>query len=317
MGHEVVVVGGGFAGTTAAMFAARYGRSTVCVESRVAGGELLSVTRIEDYPGLPGGVAGYDICPGVQEQAMDAGVEFRSGEAESIAATADGWLVSTAAGEIPARTVVIATGATAKKLYVPGEDGLVGHGISHCASCDGPLYRGASVAVIGGGTYALQEALELAEHVHLVLLFTRDSALTGQATYRRRVLESEKIAVHVGTAVEEILGNETVTGIRVAEAAGETRTCEVRAVFPYVGSVPATAFVADLLALDADGRIRTDTLMRTELPGILAAGDVRAESVRHAVAAAGDGATAAVAADRFLRDGTWAPAQAAAVAAAT
>jgi thioredoxin reductase (NADPH) len=305
--YDVLVVGGGLAGTTAALFAARHGRSTLCLDGGIAGGQLLSVSRIEDFPGFPDGVAGFELCPALQSQAMDAGAEFRTGEVQSLALDGDRWTLTTATGdELVARAVVVATGSAPTPLGVPGEERLVGHGVSHCASCDGPLFRDKVVVVVGAGDSALQEALELAEHVAEVVLVHRGTSLDGQETYRQRVLGSEKIFIRFETVLEEIVGADNVTGVRLRDLrTGSTEELPVHAVFPYIGSTAQTSFLADVLPLTPEGRVSTDAWMRTTVPGLFAAGDVRADSAAQAITVAGDGATAAVAADRYLRDGEW------------
>jgi thioredoxin reductase (NADPH) len=309
MDYEVLIVGGGLAGTTAALFAARHGRSTVCVDGGIAGGQLLSISRIEDFPGFPDGVAGFELCPALQSQAMDAGAEFRTAEVQSLALEGERWTVTTATGEqLTARAVIVAAGSTPTPLGVAGEDRLAGRGVSHCASCDGPLYRDKAVVVVGAGDSALQEALELAEHVAEVVLVHRGTSLDGQETYRQRVLGSERISIRFETVVEEIVGDDTVTGVRVRDLCTDsTEELPVHGVFPYIGSTAQTSFLADVLALTPDGRVWTDASMRTLEPGLFAAGDVRADSAAQAISVAGDGATAAVAADRYLRDGEWIP----------
>lgn len=317
MDYEVVIIGGGVAGATAALFAARHGRSTACLDSAIAGGQLLSISKIEDFPGFADGVAGFELCPALQEQAMNAGAEFRTAAVEAIEPTgSDGWTVATADGPLTAGAVIVASGSTPRKLGVPGEEQLQGRGISHCASCDGPIYRDGTVVVVGAGDSALLEALELAQFAREVVLVHRGDALEGQETYTRRVLESPAITIRYGSVVDEILGEERLQGVRVRDlASGSTEELEAGALFPYIGSLGQTAFLGDRVPLDENGRIWTDALMRTELAGLLAAGDVRSESVAQAIAVAGDGATAAVTADRFLRDGVWPTAATAAVAA--
>lgn len=180
--------------------------------------------------------------------------------------------------------------------------------MSHCASCDGPLLRDRTVAVVGGGDSALQEALTLAESAAEVIVFQRGEDLTAQAAYRQRALEQPKISVRSGTVVEEIVGESSVTAVRVRElATGETADVEVGGVFVYVGLLPNTEALAGTLPLDAEGRIPTDDLQRTELPGVLAAGIVRRNAAGRAAAAAGEGAAAALAADRYLAGGAWLP----------
>jgi thioredoxin reductase (NADPH) len=309
--YDILVVGGGLAGLTAGLFAARAGRSTLVLEPQVPGGHLLNIQKIEDFPGFPDGVSGYEIGPNTQMQAMNHGAEFSMAEIQSLARLArpDGgggeagdWLVTTTEGEYQAGAVIVASGSHAQALAVPGEERLTGHGISHCASCDAPLFRGQTVGVAGGGDSALQEALTLAEHVGKVLLFHRGERLEGQQTYRQRVLDERKIEVSYRAEIREVLGESEVTGVRVQDlASGEERTVDLVGLFVYVGLAPSTGFLAGLLDLDEAGRIPTDIWMRTSVPGLFAAGDVRRDSASQAITAAGDGATAAIAADRYLR----------------
>lgn len=304
--YDIVIVGGGLAALTAGLFAARAGRSTLVLEPAVPGGHLVNITKIEDFPGFPDGVSGYELGPNTQLQAMNHGAEFAMAEVQALArADSDpsgDWLVTTTDGEHRAGAVVVASGSHARSLGVPGEDRLVGRGVSHCASCDGPLFRGQTVGVAGGGDSALQEALTLAEHVGKVIIFQRGEAFAAQQTYQQRVLDERKIEVCYSTEVREILGEGEVTGVRVHDlAAGAERTVDLVGLFVYVGLVPNSGFLAGLLALDEDGRVPTDIWMRTDLPGLFAAGDVRQNSASQAITAAGDGATAAIAADRYLR----------------
>lgn len=304
--YDILVIGGGLAGLTAGLFAARAGRATLVLEPAVPGGHLLNIQKIEDFPGFPDGVSGFEIGPNTQMQAMNAGAEFAMAEVQSLSrdgneASAD-WLVSTTEGEYQAGAVIVASGSHARALGVPGEERLTGHGVSHCASCDGPLFRGQTVGVVGGGDSALQEALTLAEHVGQVLIFHHGDRFSAQQVYRQRVEDEGKIEVCWNTEIREILGETEVTGVRVADlATGSERTIELVGLFVYIGLVPNTGFLGGVLDLDEDGRIPTDIWMRTTAPGLFAAGDVRRDSASQAVAAAGDGATAAVAADRYLK----------------
>lgn len=301
--YDILVVGGGLAALTAGLFAARAGRSTLVLEPAVPGGHLVNIQKIEDFPGFPDGVSGYELGPNAQLQAMNAGAEFGMAEVQALARLDDGeWLVSTSDGEHQAGAVIVASGSHARTLGVPGEERLVGRGVSHCASCDGPLFRGQTVGVAGGGDSALQEALTLAEHVGRVLVFHRGAAFRAQQVYQQRVQDEPKIEVHWNTEVREVLGEAEVTGVRVCDlVSGEERTVELVGLFVYVGLAPNTAFLGDLLQLDETGHIPTDIWMQTALPGLFAAGDVRRDSASQAITAAGDGATAAIAADRYLR----------------
>jgi thioredoxin reductase (NADPH) len=305
--YDVVVAGGGIGGLTAALHAARTGRSTLVLGGRAPGGLLLSIEQIDGVPGFPEGVPGYDLLPTLQEQASDMGAEVRIAELSNIEPADDGWRLQSDDGEVHTRAVILATGARLRSLGVEGEERLQGRGVSQCASCDAPLMRDRVVGVVGGGDSALQEALALAESVAEVIVIHRGDALTAQATYRDRALEHPKITVRYGTAVEEIRGEDTVTGVRIRDAAaGDTADLELGGVFIYVGLQPNTELLADLLELDEDGRIRTDPEMRTELPGVLAAGILRRGSLGQAAISAGEGAAAAKAADRYLTDGSWA-----------
>jgi thioredoxin reductase (NADPH) len=193
--------------------------------------------------------------------------------------------------------VIIATGSSLRELGVPGEAQFKGKGVSHCATCDAPLLKGKPVAVVGGGDSALQEALTLAQFAARVTIVQRGPALTAQSVYRRHVTENPRIEILCDTAVEEILGDTGVTGVRLREAGRNTPTdLEVAGVFVYIGLQPNTAFLNGRLALDADGRIPTDSAMRTTLPGVFAAGSVRSGWAGRAATSAGDGATAAIAA---------------------
>jgi thioredoxin reductase (NADPH) len=298
--YDIVVAGGGLAGLTAGLTAARLGRSTLVLAGTVPGGLLLTIERIDGLPGSPDGVAGYELCPGVQEQAEAAGAEVAALELAALHAADGAWTVATADRSVRARGVILATGARFKRLGVPGENRLRGRGVSNCASCDGPLVGARTVAVAGGGDSALQEALTLAEHVERVVVAHRGDALDGQASYRERVAAHGRIDVRHGVEVEEILGDDRVSGIRIRGRAGAVEELEVAAVFPYVGLEPCSEYAAGVVELDTDGRIVTDEELRTSAPGVFAAGLVCTGAVGRAVATAGAGAAAAVATDAYL-----------------
>jgi thioredoxin reductase (NADPH) len=296
---DVLVVGAGIAGLTAGLFAARCGRSTIVLVPLAPGGALLNVEQIEDFPGFPDGIAGFELGPIVQEQAETHGALMRVAELEQLEHVNGEWVATAGADRYRARTVVLATGTRPRAVGIEGEERLAGRGVSHCASCDGPLFRGRTVGVVGGGDSALQEALTLAEHAARVIVFHRGTTLSGQETYRSRVAGNDGIEVRLGATVEEILGDNTMTGIRVTTS-GKTEDVELAAIFVYVGHEPETGVLNGLGQLDELGRIVTDTTLSAGLPGLYAAGDVRSGSSGQAVAAAGDGAAAAMAAHRYL-----------------
>ena len=302
---DVVVAGGGLAGLSAALTAARLGRRTAILTGGAIGGQLVSIEKIEGVPGFEEPVPGYDLCPISQEQASAAGVQFVMAEADAISAAGDGWTIASTEGDFSARGLVIATGTSIAKLGVPGEERLVGRGVSECASCDAPLLRGKTTVVAGGGDSGMQEALTLAAHVDKVILLERGGALTGQVSYREEIASNPKIEVRFGQEIVEILGEDAVTGVRVKHASGGESEQQTAAVFAFTGLVPNTALVDGIAPLDPSGRIKVDSAMRTEARGLLAAGNVRQGSPHRAAGAMGDGAAAAVSLDRYLATGAW------------
>lgn len=301
----ILVAGGGLAGLTAGMYAARLGLRCTVITGHVPGGQLLNVAKIEGLPGFPEGVAGYDLCPIAQEQATDAGAECIAGEVSALSPSDAGWQVSTTEGDYAARAVVVATGADLKSLGVSGEARLRDRGVGHCASCDAPLLRGKTIAVVGGGDSACQEGLVLAEQVANVILLHRGPALAAQAVWRSRVSAQANIALRASTVVEEIVGESEVRGIRTRNAGGEVSEIPVDGVYVYVGLSPNTGLFDGVLALDALGAVITDNRLRSSARGLFAAGSVRAASSGQAAGAAGDGALAALAAHEFLASGGW------------
>jgi len=301
--YDVIVIGSGLAGLTAGLFAARYGLSTLIMESNIPGGHLISIEKIEDFPGFPDGIAGYDLCPSVQRQAADRGAEFQRAEVLRLEARERSWSVVTDEEQHRAKAVIVATGSSLKELGVPGEAQLIGRGVSHCASCDGPLYNGQTVGVVGGGDSALQEAIALANYAESVVMFNREENFSGQASYLQRALSEPKIAPRYRTVVEEILGDEVVRGVRVRNlASNEMLQVELAGVFVYVGMKPNTAFLKDVVQLSGTGHVPTNGWMQTERDGLYAVGDVRQDSASQAITSAGDGATAAVAAYRYIKE---------------
>jgi len=301
--YDVLIIGSGLAGLTAGLFAARQGLSTLVLEANIPGGHLVSIEKIEDFPGFPEGVPGYELCPNVQRQAADHGVEFQRAEVRRLEPEQSFWFALTDEERLRAKAVIVATGSAVKEIGVPGEEKLLGRGVSHCASCDGPLYNDRVVGVAGGGDSALQEALTLAGYAARVIVFHDRDAFSAQESYRRRVLNNPKIEVRRQTVIEEILGEVGVTGVRVRQVTtNERSTIDLSALFVYVGLAPNTSLVKDILPLSNTGHVLTDAWMRTEKPGLFAAGDIRQDSARQAITSAGDGATAAIAAYRYIKE---------------
>jgi thioredoxin reductase (NADPH) len=300
---DVIIIGSGLAGLTAGLFAARHGLSTLILEATIPGGHLISIEKIEDFPGFPDGIAGYDLCPTVQRQAADYGAQFARAEVQSLTAQDRLWAVATADDRHLAKAVIVATGSSLKDLGVPGEAKLTGRGVSHCASCDGPLYNGQVVGVAGGGDSALQEALTLAAYTQRVLLFHQADEFSAQQSYQQRVLSEAKITPRYRTVIEEVLGDDGVTGVCVRDlASGEKSQVDLAGLFVYVGMKPHTEILQNVVALSATGHVPTDVSMKTERAGLYAVGDIRQDSASQAITSAGDGATAAIAAFRYIKE---------------
>jgi thioredoxin reductase (NADPH) len=298
---DLVIIGAGVAGLTAAMVASRHGLKVAVVDQIGVGGQISNAERIENFPGLPNGIAGHELGPLLHEQAETSGATFFLDTVTALE-TGDRHIVRAAAEAFRAPAVIIAAGSSLRSLGVPGEDRLLGRGVSHCASCDGPFFKGQEVGVVGGGDAALDEALVLAEYVARVTIFHRGPTLRAQQVLVARAVRNARIAIAFNTVVEEILGEDTVAAVRLRDVTnGATRSQDLKALFVYVGLEPNTAFLRGVLALDPMGHVETDLTMRSSVPGIFAAGDIRKGSVAQLAAVAGDGATAAIAACRYLK----------------
>src|SRR5919198_6005355 len=298
--YDLVIVGAGLAGLTAALYAARFGLRTAVVEHLAPGGQVLNVEKIENFPGFPQGIAGFDLGPLVQEQAESAGAEFVMDTATGLRIDGDRRVLRCERADLTAKAIVIAAGSALRSLGVPGESEFLGKGVSHCASCDAPFFVGKDVCVVGGGDSALDEAAVLAQQVGRVTVIHRGPAFTtAQRVAVDRLAGLPNVETAFNTEVVEIAGSGTVSSV-VLRSDGATRTQEVAGVFIFVGLEPNTAFVRDVVELDATGHVMVDAHLQTSVPGVFAAGDIRQGSARQLVSAAGDGASAALFAGRYL-----------------
>ena len=303
--YDVIIIGAGMAGLTAGIYSARHGLSTAIVEEMMAGAQIINLERIENFPGFPQGIAGYELGPSTQEQAMDAGVEIQMDTVTDVNADGDYLqVVGDGGNTYRAKAVIMAAGSSLRTLGIPGEEEFNGRGVSHCATCDGPMYMGQTVAVVGGGDSAADEALTLTDYADRVILFHRGDALDSQSVLQERIAASGKIEVRYNTEIVEVLGEDAVTGIRVRSADGETVE-PVHGLFVYVGLNPNSLPIANLVPLDNSGHIPVGLTMDTPRPGLFAAGDIRQQSASQLVASAGDGATAAIAAFRYINSRQW------------
>jgi thioredoxin reductase (NADPH) len=267
----------------------------------MGGNQIINVEKIENFPGFPQGISGAELGPLMQEQAMDAGAEFLMTEATGVVLDGPYKVITTDDGDYRARALIVAAGSSLKKLGIPGEEELYGRGVSHCATCDGPLFRGEVVGVVGGGDSAGDEALTLAEYAGRVILFHRGDKLQAQKVIRDRVIGHSEVDVLYNTTVEAILGDSLVTGVQIRNLITNfTDRMNLMGLFVYVGLDPNTKFIRGIVKTDNAGHIPVNIWMETDVPGIYAAGDIRQHSAAQLASAAGDGSTAATAAFRFI-----------------
>nr|MCS5649766.1 FAD-dependent oxidoreductase [Dehalococcoidia bacterium] len=277
--YDVIIIGGGTAGFSAGMYSSRLGMKTLLVERLIPGGQIINVERIEDYPGLPDGISGADFSSKVQEQAIASGTEFAMSEVMGIRKSGHEWIVDTYEGEKISKSIIVAGGSTLKKLNVPGENELVGAGVSYCATCDGAFFIDQRVCVVGGGDSALQEAITLTGFASKVDVFCRSSCLHAQQTLQDQITGHEKIQVHLNVEVQEIHGEGMVDGISLLKTlSGESTRVNLDGVFIFVGLTPSTDYLRNLLETDESGHIKTDINLQTSEKGIFAAGGIRANS---------------------------------------
>ncbi|WP_449243925.1 thioredoxin-disulfide reductase [Desulfobacca acetoxidans] len=303
--YDVIIIGGGPAGLTAGLYAGRGRFKTLLVEKLITGGQVMTTDFVENYPGFPNGVAGYELSQQMREQAERFGAEIRNGEVTGLKPGNPHHTVMLENGEeVVGRAIIIASGAQPRRLGAPGEAEYMGKGVGYCATCDGALYRDETIAVIGGGDTALQDAVFLTRFAAKVHLFHRRDQFRGAKLYQEKVFANDKIEVHWNTVVQEIFGDKNVTGIKVQDVkTGTVSTLPVTGVFVFVGIQPFTGWLGrGLLDMDAFGFIRTDEDMATSIPGIFAAGDVRVKLLRQISTAVGDGAVAAFAAEKYLEE---------------
>lgn len=299
--YDVIVIGGGPAGYTAAMYAARGGLSTLVIEKLFAGGQMTQTTQIDNYPGFPEGIDGVSLGMRMLEGAKRFGVDTVNGEVTSVMLDAPQKQVRTLDGTYTARAVIIATGAGHAHLGLDREEELTGRGVAYCAACDGMFYRGKTVAVVGGGDSAAADALLLSRIAKKVYLIHRRDTLRAAKIYHDTLRNVPNVEFLWNTTVSEILGEELLTGIRHKNTVnGEERELTLDGLFISVGRTPASELFRGQLELDDRGYIVAGETTETSLPGVYAAGDIRTKPVRQIVTATADGAAAAHQAQEYL-----------------
>lgn len=298
---DVVIIGGGPAGLAAGLYAARAALDVVLIEQAAIGGQAAGTERIENYPGFEEGIGGPELVRRMDEQARRFGLQVLNTGVSRLLRMENGFAVRTGEGEIITRTVILASGTQPGKLGVKGEDELHGLGVSFCATCDGAFFKGRKVAVVGGGDAAVEEAIFLTRFAEKVYIIHRRGELRATKVLQERAKRNPRIEFIWHSVVEEILGAYFVEGIRIKNVlSGQVEELQVDGVFLYIGSKPNTGLVSDLVELDGQGYVITGENMETSCPGLFAAGDVRKKLLRQVVTAVADGATAAVAAEKYL-----------------
>ena len=302
--YDVVIIGSGPAGMSAGIYTARDRLSTLLLDNGVTGGNMSTAETIDNYPGFPDGVSGVELAELMQKQAKNYGMESAFAEAKVISIEGGKKLVKTSAGDVSAKAVIIAAGSERLKLGAPGEEEFRGKGVSYCATCDGPLFRDRVLAVVGGGDTALYEALHLSKFASKVFIIHRRDQFRATAIVQEKSAAEEKIEFVLDSVVKSIEGDTLLNRLVLQNVKTEKQsTLDVDGVFISIGLKPNTTFLGGLLPLDKQGRIITDSQMKTGVDGIFAAGDIRTGSVLQVVAAAGDGAIAAISAKKYIDEG--------------
>ncbi len=300
--HEVIIIGGGPGGLTAGLYTSRAGLKSLLIERGIFGGQIVNASQVDNYPGFPEGVSGFDLASLMHHQASKYGLETITAEVTAIK-PGHTYSVITSQGNFEAEAVIIAAGSEYRKLGVPGEEKLLGRGVSYCATCDGFLFQNMDVAVIGGGDTAITDALELGQHASKVYIIHRRDQLRAGKVLQQRALAHPKLEPVWDTVVDEVTGDNKVSGLRLRNVKTSKITdLQVSGVFAAIGIVPNSKCFADIVELDETGLIKTNEMMATSSPGIFAVGDIRKNSPRQIASAVGDGATAALSAFKYLRE---------------
>ncbi|MEW6623410.1 MAG: thioredoxin-disulfide reductase [Bacillota bacterium] len=300
--YDIVVIGGGPAGLTAALYGARGGRRTIIIEKSMPGGQAALTSWIENFPGFPEGIGGPELMMKFYEQASRFGAEMITETVLAAELNTDVKKITTNSRIIEAKAVIIATGAEGRKLEVPGENEFQGRGVSYCATCDGAFFKGKTVAVVGGGDSAVEEAIFLTKFASEVMLIHRRGELRAAKILQERALENPKIAFVWNSVVESIEGENKVEKVILKNlVTGEVKEERLSGVFIFIGTVPNTAWLKGI-DLNENGYIQTNESLKTNLAGVFAAGDVREKYLRQVSTAVGDGATAAISAERYLAE---------------
>lgn len=301
--YDVLIIGGGGAGLTAAIYTSRANLKTLLLEKLTPGGQIALTDMVENYPGFPDGVTGTEISMRMEEQAKRYGTEVQYEEVESIAKNGSGFKVKTPKSTYDARAVIVASGASFRTLGAPGERELTGRGVSYCATCDGAFFKGKEIVVVGGGDSAMQEGLFLTRFVTKLSVVHRRDKLRASPILQDRAKSNPKFNFIWDSAVTRINGDKKVERVRIKNLkSGEERDFKTDGVFIFIGHDPATKFLQGFVALDEKGYVKTNEQLETSVPGVFAAGEVRAGGVKQLVSACGEGCAAALSAQEYVEE---------------
>lgn len=299
--YDVIVIGGGPGGYTAALYCARAGLHTVILEKMMPGGQMALTEQIDNYPGFDQGVDGFTLGQQMKNGAERFGAETRTVDVLSVKLEGEIKEVETTDGIVSGRVVILATGAATRELGLPGEKELVGRGVSYCATCDGMFFRGKTVVVVGGGNSAAADAMVLSRVCEKVILVHRRDTLRATKVYHKPLMEAENVAFRWNSTVTELLQESRLTGVKVKDTiTGEETVIPCDGLFVSIGRAPASELVKGVLELDEAGYVKADESTRTSIPGVFAVGDVRTKVLRQIITAAADGAVASHYADEYL-----------------
>lgn len=301
MTYDAVIIGGGPAGYTAALYCVRAGMTALVVEKLSAGGQMATTSEIENYPGFVESVDGFDLGENMQKSAEQFGAKTVLAEVTAVDLVSNPKIVTTTEGSFEAKTVFVATGANPRELGLPEEASLRSRGVAYCATCDGMMYRGKTVIVVGGGNSAAEDAVFLSKICKKVYLVHRRDSLRATQSYMKKLESAENLTFVWNSRIEKILHDQKVTGAMVADInTGAQTQIDCDGIFVAVGRVPNTELFKDVLDVDAQGYLIADETTRTNIPGVFAIGDVRTKPLRQIVTAASDGATASKFAEEYL-----------------
>ena len=301
--YDLIVIGGGPGGYTAALYGARAGLSTLILEKLSAGGQMALTHQIDNYPGFPEGIDGFELAESMQQQAERFGAVTEYAEVYKADLEAKLKVIETSEGKFLGRTVIIATGAGPRELGVPGEKELIGRGVNYCAACDGAFYKGKTVMVVGGGNTAAADAMLLSRVAKKVILIHRRDSLRATKIYHEPLMKAENVEFAWNSQVAEILHDQKVSGVVLKDVhSGQMRQIDCDGIFVSVGRKPVTDFLGDQLELDKGGYILAGESTKTNIPGVYAVGDVRTKFLRQVVTAVADGAVAVHMAEEYLAE---------------